>query len=159
MWPMLKRRSKAWAGFSAVTLSLGMVACTVGPDYLRPKAPEPVAYKELKGWKRAAPIDDRDRGPWWLVFKDQKLDGFEPQVEISNQTVAAAQAAYWQSLATIKEAQAGLFPTVTVNYKETGSHFGAAAIGSALGTGGFQSFRQRQLGSRSMGQNPPHRRE
>jgi NodT family efflux transporter outer membrane factor (OMF) lipoprotein len=135
MWPMLKRRSKGWAGFSAVTLSLGMVACTVGPDYLRPKAPEPVAYKELKGWKRAAPIDDRDRGPWWLVFKDQKLDGFEPQVEISNQTVAAAQAAYWQSLATIKEAQAGLFPTVTVNYKETGSHFGAAAIGSALGTG------------------------
>jgi NodT family efflux transporter outer membrane factor (OMF) lipoprotein len=135
MWPMLKRRSKAWAGFSAVTLSLGMVACTVGPDYLRPKAPEPVAYKELKGWKRAAPIDDRDRGPWWLVFKDQKLDDFEPQVEISNQTVAAAQAAYWQSLATIKEAQAGLFPTVTVNYNETGSHFGAAAIGSALGTG------------------------
>jgi NodT family efflux transporter outer membrane factor (OMF) lipoprotein len=135
MWPMLKRRSKAWAGFSAVTLGLGMVACTVGPDYLRPKAPEPVAYKELKGWKRAAPIDDRDRGPWWLVFKDQKLDDFEPQVEISNQTVAAAQAAYWQSLATIKEAQAGLFPTVTVNYNETGSHFGAAAIGSALGTG------------------------
>jgi NodT family efflux transporter outer membrane factor (OMF) lipoprotein len=132
---MLKRRSKAWASFSAVTLSLGMVACTVGPDYLRPKAPEPVAYKELKGWKRAAPIDDRDRGPWWLVFKDQKLDGFEPQVEISNQTVAAAQAVYWQSLATIKEAQAGLFPTVTVNYNETGSHFGAAAIGSALGTG------------------------
>ena len=60
---------------------------------------------------------------------------FEPQVEISNQTVAAAEAAYRQSLAVIKEAQAGLFPVVTLNYNVTGSHFGAAAIGSALGTG------------------------
>src|ERR1019366_10553234 len=118
---------------SAICLALGLAACTVGPDYLRPRAPEPAAYKELKGWKRAAPIDDRDRGPWWLVFEDQKLDSFEPQVEISNQTVAAAAAAYRQSLAVIKEAQAGLFPTVTVNYNVTGSHAGASVAGGAGG--------------------------
>jgi NodT family efflux transporter outer membrane factor (OMF) lipoprotein len=133
MWPMLKRRPNAWGVFSATCLALGLAACTVGPDYLRPQAPEPVAYKELKGWKRAAPIDDRDRGPWWLVFEDQKLDSFEPQVEISNQTVAAAAAAYRQSLAVIKEAQAGLFPTVTVNYNVTGSHAGASVAGGAGG--------------------------
>jgi hypothetical protein len=27
--------------------------CAVGPDYLRPSAPVPAVYKELKGWKRA----------------------------------------------------------------------------------------------------------
>jgi NodT family efflux transporter outer membrane factor (OMF) lipoprotein len=126
MRPMLKRRPNAWEVFSATCLALGLAACTVGPDYLRPRAPEPAAYKELKGWKRVAPIDDRDRGPWWLVFEDQKLDSFEPQVEISNQTVAAAEAAYRQSAAVIKEAQAGLFPTVTLNYNVTQSGTGLA---------------------------------
>lgn len=126
MRPMLKRRPNAWGVLSAACLALGLAACTVGPDYLRPRAPEPAAYKELKGWKRAAPIDDRDRGPWWLVFEDQKLDSFEPQVEISNQTVAAAEAAYRQSAAVIKEAQAGLFPTVTLNYNVAQSGTGLA---------------------------------
>ncbi|MDQ6869305.1 MAG: efflux transporter outer membrane subunit [Pseudomonadota bacterium] len=115
--------------------ALGLAACSVGPDYLRPSAPEPVIYKELKGWKRATPRDDIDRGPWWAVFRDPKLDAFEPQVEISNQNVAAAEAAYRQTLAVIKEAQAGLFPSVTVSYNETRSHFGQLAIGSALGSG------------------------
>ncbi|HUZ91385.1 MAG TPA: efflux transporter outer membrane subunit [Methylocella sp.] len=133
MWPTLERRSKAWAGFSAAVLSVGLFGCTVGPDYLRAPAPVPVVYKELKGWKRAVPIDDRDRGPWWLVFRDTKLDHFEPQVEISNQTVAAAAAAYQQSLAIIKETQAGLFPTVTVNYNVTGSHAGASVGGGSGG--------------------------
>lgn len=135
MKPMLERPPVTWAGFFAVILSVALAGCTVGPDYARAPAPVPAAYKELKGWKRAAPSDDRDRGPWWSVFKDQKLDQLEQQVELSNQTVIAAEAAYRDALAIIKEAQAGLFPTVTVNYTMTGSHFGAAAIGSALGTG------------------------
>ncbi len=135
MWPMREPRWKAWAGFSGAILAVIPAACSVGPDYLRPSAPEPAAYKELKGWKRAAPRDDIDRGPWWSVFRDTKLDSFEPQVEISNQTVAAAEAAYRQTLAVIKEAQAGLFPTGTVSYNETKSYIGKLATGSPLGTG------------------------
>jgi NodT family efflux transporter outer membrane factor (OMF) lipoprotein len=129
------RHSKSLAGFSAVIFAFIPAACSVGPDYLRPSAPEPVAYKELKGWKRATPRDDFDRGPWWSVFRDKLLDSFEPQVEISNQTVAADEAAYRQTLAVIKEAQAGLFPTVTLDYSYVGSHFGPLAIGNALGVG------------------------
>ncbi|HXW69894.1 MAG TPA: efflux transporter outer membrane subunit [Methylocella sp.] len=118
----LKQRQQAWACISVTLLVLCFSGCTVGPDYIRPPAPESAKYKEQKGWKRAAPLDDRDRGFWWTVFKDGTLNTFEPQVELSNQTVAAAQAAYQQSLAIIKEAQAGLFPTVNVNYTATGSN-------------------------------------
>jgi NodT family efflux transporter outer membrane factor (OMF) lipoprotein len=121
MWPMGKRRWKAWAGLPSLIIAVLPAACTVGPDYVRSSAPTPVAYKELKGWKKATPNDEVDRGDWWSVFKDQRLDKFESQVELSNQTVAAAEAAYWQSLAIIKEAQAGLFPTVTFNYNVTGA--------------------------------------
>jgi NodT family efflux transporter outer membrane factor (OMF) lipoprotein len=136
MSPLRQSQWKAWAGFFAAILGAGLTSCTVGPDYLQPSAPVPATYKELKGWKRAAPSDDIDRGPWWLVFHDPKLDFFEPQVAISNQTVAAAEAAYRQSLAVIKEAQAGLFPTVSLNYNVTGSHAGASVAG---GTGGISS--------------------
>jgi outer membrane protein TolC len=45
-------------------------ACTVGPDYQRPAAPVPVAYKEAaakEGWQIARPADAFDRGAWWSV--------------------------------------------------------------------------------------------
>jgi len=135
MWPLSKRQWIAWFGLPTLLIALFPAACTVGPDYVRPAAPVPEKYKELKGWKRATPSDDVDRGAWWSVFKDEKLDTFESHVELSNQTVAAAEAAYRQSLAVIEEAQAGLFPTTNYSYTSTGSHFGARAIGSGLGTG------------------------
>jgi NodT family efflux transporter outer membrane factor (OMF) lipoprotein len=135
MGPKRKRRRQAWVGLPSLIIALIPAACTVGPDYVRSTAPVPASYKELKGWKKATPSDDIDRGDWWSVFKDQKLNNLESQVEISNQTVAASEAAYWQSLAIIKETQANLFPTVSANYTSTGSHFGAQAVGSGLGTG------------------------
>ncbi|WP_245276305.1 efflux transporter outer membrane subunit [Methylocapsa aurea] len=118
----------------ALAFALALAACTVGPDYERPPAPEPVKYKELKGWKIAAPNDAIDRGAWWRVFRDAKLDELEAQVEISNQTIAAAEAAYRQAKALIREAQAGLFPTVTANYNGLASHLGSALSGTGSPT-------------------------
>lgn len=120
----------------ALILILALIpgACTVGPDYERPPAPEPTKYKELKGWKPAAPADALDRGAWWAVFKDAKLDSLERQVEISNQTVIAAEAAYRQARAVIKEAQAGLFPAISANYTAIDTHMGKALSGSGRPT-------------------------
>jgi NodT family efflux transporter outer membrane factor (OMF) lipoprotein len=125
-----EHRWKAWAGLPGFVIAFIPAACTVGPDYVPPAAPAPPAYKELKGWKKATPSDDVDRGAWWSVFKDRRLDELASQVELTNQTVAASEAAYRQTLAVIKEAQAGLFPAVTGNYNVIGEHFGRAAFGS-----------------------------
>jgi len=126
---------KAPAAFVLTSLGLALAACTVGPDYIRPPAPEPARYKELKGWKQATPRDESERGPWWSVFRDPQLDSLARRVEISNQNVASAAAAYRQAIALVKVAQAGLFPVVNARYNPTASHYGARAIGSALGTG------------------------
>lgn len=101
-------------------------ACAVGPNYLRPEAPEPVRYKELAGWKVATPADTADRGSWWVAFADPRLGSLLKQVEISNQTVAAAAAAYEQARALIRQAQAGFFPIVTANYSATESRLGSS---------------------------------
>lgn len=71
--------------------------CAVGPDYIPPPAPVPPAFKELKGWKIAEPLDTFDRGAWWSVYHDDVLDGLMRQVEVSNQNLAAADAAFRQA--------------------------------------------------------------
>jgi NodT family efflux transporter outer membrane factor (OMF) lipoprotein len=125
MWTMCKAQGKAQAIFPGLIFALVLAACSAGPDYVLPSAPEEAKYKELKkGWKRATPRDDIDRGPWWTVFKDSKLDSYESHVDISNQNVAAAEAAYRQAHAIVKEAQAGLFPTVAISHDATREHYG-----------------------------------
>ncbi len=122
----------------ALLLALVLPGCTVGPDYSREPAPVPTTYKELKGWKRATPSDDLARGNWWAPFRDPRLDTLLREVEISNQTVAAAAAAYEQSRAIITQAQSALFPTATASYGVTRTRTGALAGttgGSLVGTG------------------------
>jgi NodT family efflux transporter outer membrane factor (OMF) lipoprotein len=117
-------------------IALLLPGCTVGPDYSREPAPVPTTYKELKGWKFANPNDAADRGNWWAPYRDSRLDTLLRQVEISNQTVAAAAAAYEQSRAIVREAQAALFPTATAGYSVTRTRTGALAGttgGSAVG--------------------------
>lgn len=105
-------------------------ACTVGPDYMRPDAPEPTHYKELAGWKIATPADGFDRGAWWNVFADPELGALLQQVEVSNQTIAVAAAAYQQARALIRAAQAGFFPVVTASYSVSESRAGPSSINS-----------------------------
>ena len=129
------------ASTSALLLALLLPGCTVGPDYSREPAPVPTTFKELKGWKLANPNDAADRGNWWAPYRDSRLDKLLREVEISNQTVAAAAAAYEQSRAIVREAQAALFPGATGSYSVTRTRTGALAgttggsgVGFGLGT-------------------------
>ena len=87
----------------------------VGPDYVRPTAPAPAAFKEGQGWKLAQPRDQAPRGGWWEVFGDAELDALEQQVDISNQTIQAAEARVREARAATLAARAGLFPAVSGN--------------------------------------------
>ncbi len=90
-----------------------LAACTVGPNYVRPKAPVPASYKEMKGWKKAQPLDGISRGAWWEIFGDPQLNALEAQVNISNQNLAQAEAQFRQALASVQVARAGYFPVIS----------------------------------------------
>jgi NodT family efflux transporter outer membrane factor (OMF) lipoprotein len=109
------------------TLVLAVISliagCTVGPDYQRPGAPVPSEYKE-DGWKTVEPGDGQRRGDWWAIYNDAVLDGLERQVEVSNQNLKAAVAAYNLALAVVGEGRAGFFPTLSVNGSGTRSGTG-----------------------------------
>jgi NodT family efflux transporter outer membrane factor (OMF) lipoprotein len=118
----------------AVLLALALSACMVGPDYRRPDAPVPVAYKELAGWTLARPQDEADRGAWWSIYHDPDLDRLERQVDVSNQTVKQFEAQYRNAEALVAGTQATLFPTVGLNAGVTRSKGGSGSSGAGSGS-------------------------
>jgi NodT family efflux transporter outer membrane factor (OMF) lipoprotein len=92
-----------------------LAACAVGPDYHRPKLDAAASYKEAGDWKPSEPSDVFNRGPWWEIYNDVALNQLEIRVDISNENVKAAAAAFDQARALVAQARAGFWPTVGVN--------------------------------------------
>jgi NodT family efflux transporter outer membrane factor (OMF) lipoprotein len=98
-------------------------ACAVGPAYRQPTVAVPEHYKELspaqtaagEQWKPAQPSDQAARGAWWAVFADPDLDALEAQVDVSNLTIAQAEANFRFARAAVAGVRAAYFPTVTAS--------------------------------------------
>lgn len=107
-------RAARWASLGlALTL---LSACSVTPPYQRPEMPVPATFKEAGAtWAPAAPADALDRGPWWELFGDAELNRLAEQVQLSNQNIAAAVAAYAQAQAVVRQQRAGLLPSVSLS--------------------------------------------
>ena len=104
-------------------------ACAAGPDYQRPTVDTPAAFKELGDWKPAEPREPAaDR--WWTAFGDPVLDDLQARLEISNQNLRAAEAAYRQALALADAARAGWFPAINASAGATRSASSAATATS-----------------------------
>src|SRR5262249_61668641 len=100
---------------AAVLTAAVVAACAVGPNYHRPAAPVPQRFKEAEGWKPAEPREAASGADWWSVYDDATLDSLEKQIDISNQTLKASEAAWRESLALVTQARAGLLPVIGVN--------------------------------------------
>ena len=109
------RVRKHTAGSLWLLAMLLLTGCTVGPNYKRPAAEVPPAYKEVGDWKPAQPSDEHLSGNWWEIFQDPQLNALELQVNVSNQNLKAAEAQYTQARAILRYYRADLFPTLTAN--------------------------------------------
>jgi NodT family efflux transporter outer membrane factor (OMF) lipoprotein len=94
---------------------LGLAGCAVGPNYHRPAFQTAAAYKEQRDWKPSEPDGILAQGPWWQIFSDPFLDGLERQIEVSNQTLKAAEDAYRQASGLVDQSRAALWPTIGIS--------------------------------------------
>jgi NodT family efflux transporter outer membrane factor (OMF) lipoprotein len=108
-----KQRQICWLVVLPAIAVLQICGCTVGPNYKRPTAEVPTAYKELGNWKQAQPNDQNLGGNWWEMFQDPQLNALELQVNVSNQNLKAAAAQYTQARALLRYNRAAYFPTIT----------------------------------------------
>jgi NodT family efflux transporter outer membrane factor (OMF) lipoprotein len=118
--------SRAQRILPALGVALALAACAVGPNYHRPDAPTAPVYKEDQGWKPATPGEIEADKPWWSIYDDPLLDSLERQVEVSNQTLKADEAAYRSAVEQIGIDRGTLFPSISANA-------GATRSGSASG--------------------------
>ena len=97
--------------------------CDKAPKYVKPTVATPPAYKEIgpdvfketNDWKFARPNDGVIRGKWWEMFNDPQLNAFEEQLNVSNQSIALADANFRAARALVKESRSQYFPTVTTS--------------------------------------------
>lgn len=128
----------------AIAIALALGGCAVGPNYQRPQVAVPAHYKELPGWTQATPAAAAPKGNWWTAFNDPLLDKLEPQVAVSNQTVARSYANYRAALAEVTVARSALFPTIglsgSVNRQRGGSasNRGGTSTRSVMNSGSIE---------------------
>jgi NodT family efflux transporter outer membrane factor (OMF) lipoprotein len=108
---------------SLLTLGLAILlaGCKVGPNYVRPQASAPAAYQEAPpdatqagNWKIATPTDPALAGDWWRLFSDPKLNDFEEQVALANQSLKAAEANFRAARGAVSVSKSYLAPTISV---------------------------------------------
>ena len=135
--------------FALAASALLLHACAIGPNYKRPTTETPDHYKEVVTPAPAegqtataqmasspAPAATTSPEEWWTLFNDTTLNDLEAQVKVSNQNLAAQEAAYRQALAVVGQQRAGLFPSVSLDAAATRSGgAGRARTGTTVGTG------------------------
>jgi outer membrane protein, multidrug efflux system len=113
--PLRKYTMSAASAMVAVLLA-GCKA--VGPDYQKPSAATPAAYKGAEfanAWKEGSPSDHLPKGAWWEIFGDTTLNELERRATESNQNLKAALLRIEQARATARVRRGELQPTLGVN--------------------------------------------
>ncbi|MCA7925547.1 multidrug efflux transporter outer membrane subunit OpcM [Burkholderia cenocepacia] len=129
---------------ASTLLATLLAACAVGPDYKRPDAAAPAAFKEAPTlaageqagtWKTAEPADGEHRGEWWKVFGDPVLDSLETQALAANQNLKAAAARVEEARAATRSARSQWFPQVGAGFGPTREGLSSASQFQPQGTG------------------------
>jgi NodT family efflux transporter outer membrane factor (OMF) lipoprotein len=143
---------------AALLTALGLLAigpgggCAVGPDFLRPAAPETSGYTREKlasvtGSADAAGgaaqhfAEGRDiPGEWWTLFRSKALNQLVAEALKANPTLAAAQASLRQAAEQVYAAQGAFFPTATAGFSASRNKSSASVSPVTSGTTLFYSF-------------------
>lgn len=90
---------------------LVLSGCMLGPDYVRPEQALPATYQHaMEGWKTAAPSQTDIRDDWWQLYQDAELASLLRQLELGNQNLAAAEAAWREARAALGSSRSALYP-------------------------------------------------
>lgn len=112
----LNRSVTKRAAFVITLLGAAMLSgCAVGPNYKRPSAQVPDAWKGEGPWQTATPKDAIPKGNWWAVYHDAELDRLEQELIQANQSLTAAQDRLAQARSAARIASAAYFPALNAD--------------------------------------------
>ncbi len=99
-----------------VFVACGLAGCTVGPNYHRPTAPTPPAFRY-----EVAEARDTTNTAWWSQFGDPVLDGLIDEALAHNLSVKIAAANVEQAAAVLKQVRSPLYPQASYGATASGT--------------------------------------
>lgn len=123
-----------------------MAGCAVGPDFLRPDAPETQSFTEEPLPAQTESADTTGGaaqkfvpggdvpGQWWTLYQSEPLNKLVDQALTANPDLEASQAALRQAQQNYYAAQGPLFPQVDAGAGVTRQRLGSAGFGTGGGT-------------------------
>ena len=121
------RKSSARLIVATTAFCAALSGCTVGPDFLRPKAPQTENYLPeappaelvaagIPGGEAQEIVRNLDiPGQWWQVFQSRPLNSLIEHALVANPDIQAAEAALRIAQANARATRGTLFPTVGLN--------------------------------------------
>jgi outer membrane protein, multidrug efflux system len=108
-------RTSWWARTSSWAAIAATASCAVGPDYHKPQADVPTAWRPDAPWHEAAPNDGALKGDWWRLFQDDTLNPLVERALAGNQNVRVAAARLDQARAQVTVVGSDLYPSVDLS--------------------------------------------
>ena len=108
-------------------LALGLSACSVGPDFVRPEAPKLSSFTrevEAASSKADEPLPDRIQADWWKDYQSASLNQVVELALKNNPTVEAALANLKVAKANVRAQQGFFFPSIGAGYSGSRGNVG-----------------------------------
>ena len=108
----------------AVVAALGVAACAVGPNFVRPAPPsvdhyvagsDPTTTAEAEGEAQRFERGARLSGDWWTLFGSEELDGLMKQAAAGNQTLKGALASLRASQDNLRAGYGIFYPQADIS--------------------------------------------
>ena len=103
------------AGAVLAIPALALAACTVGPDFHKPRVKAPATWRQTLPPEASRPVTASTDPAWWTVFHDPVLTRLEEEVANANLDLKAASLRLAQSTAERRIASAAQFPHAEAN--------------------------------------------
>ncbi|MCE1238337.1 MAG: efflux transporter outer membrane subunit [Azonexaceae bacterium] len=105
--------SHSLKALAPIALAAALSGCAVGPDYLRPDAWLPAAFRDAPSAETKADVENPAvDARWWTLFGDAKLTELVDTALTNNADLRLAIARVSQAEAAAREAGASLFPAL-----------------------------------------------
>jgi NodT family efflux transporter outer membrane factor (OMF) lipoprotein len=126
----VRRRSK----FLALPLVALAVGCTVGPDWLRPAAPDDKTYTQQGKAEQGTndqhiALGQKITGDWWTLYRSEPMNQVLEQAVAGNRSLAGAEATLVAAQEAVNQARAGLFPQIDASGGAQREHISGAEFG------------------------------
>jgi NodT family efflux transporter outer membrane factor (OMF) lipoprotein len=128
-------------------LAAALSACAVGPNFKRPDAPAPSAYRLPEDSLESTVASGSEPAPsapqqqfvpgtnpaaeWWTTFGSRDLDAVVGEAIARNQTLAAAKASVAEARELVKAQAGSLYPQVSLNGDAGRQKYGKQFLGSS----------------------------